>query len=85
VSQALKRADESPAQQTPQAPPRQSWLKLAEVATRFQVRRQTVRAWVAASKFPRPITLPGGRQVRWDSREIERVEREWLKARPEAA
>ncbi len=62
-----------------------AWLTLREVAERFRVRRQTIHAWCRAGAFPAPITLPGGRCIRFDSREIERWERESLKARPEAA
>jgi excisionase family DNA binding protein len=59
----------------------QSWLKLCEVAERFKVRRQTIRGWIDSGRFPAPVTLPGGRQVRFDEREVAKFERELLAAR----
>ncbi len=63
----------------------QSWLRLRQLAELFGVRRQTITAWVAAGKFPPPVHLPGGRQVRWDSREVAAFGRRLLAARGEPA
>ncbi len=57
------------------------WLTLREVAGRIRVRQQTVTAWCRAGRFPRPIVLPGGRQLRWYYLDVERWERAQMQER----
>jgi predicted DNA-binding transcriptional regulator AlpA len=45
-------------------------LSQAEVAEMFGVTKRTLRNWVAAGRFPRPVR-PTRRTTLWDSRVIE--------------
>jgi predicted DNA-binding transcriptional regulator AlpA len=47
-------------------------LSLREVAATFGVTPQTVRAWVRAGRFPRPLDIGVGKLL-WSPRAVERV------------
>ena len=53
------------------APDPDRWLTIRQVADRFKVHPRTIRNWVKAGKFPRPIK-PNGGKVWFDSEEIDR-------------
>jgi len=49
------------------------FLAAKKVAERYGVTRQTIRNWVKAGSFPKPIRMNGA--VRWDILDLEKWEK----------
>jgi predicted DNA-binding transcriptional regulator AlpA len=59
-------------------------LNVREVAALFKVTEKTIRNWVRAGHFPKPLAV-GGKKLFWTEQEVERVlHRAWDKDHQEA-